>query len=315
MRHRLGGQDWANFAAFLGLMTLASFVYLIYYIISEDLYHEIIGSVIVSLVLMGLTAIFPLFGILLILWVIYNVVMTVKSIITLFPLALLSIFASLILFPLSWGELFGNSVFVILRPIFYVGPNLGQQYEASVSYLDVAFLAIGAVHSWVVSASPLKHAYARLALLGGSVGLIILSICAIIEGIRNVFQTDWVTGTQKVRVPQHVSAHVRNGGHVYVRDYERHITQHVVSTVATRTVGSGGLTAGGIGAAMNVVRSTGGHTENPPPLPPRVPTRRWWHPAESRKARPISAHLAPSRPVLSRQDRRPTPELESSENV
>jgi hypothetical protein len=222
--------------------------------ISEKLYEEIIGSVIISLILVVLTAILPIFGILLLLWVLYNIVATVQSIISLFPSALLSALAFVLLFPKAWGEVLGPLALVVLHPLVTVGPILGDKYEGVVSSLDVGFLAIGAIHSWRVSESPLKHALARGALMGGSIGLIVLSLCAIIEGVRSVFQTNWVTSTGKVRVTQQVSEHVRSG--IYVRNYERQVTRSVVTSVAVKTVGAGGVTVGAVGGSMHAVKST-----------------------------------------------------------
>ncbi|MBB6187554.1 hypothetical protein [Rhodanobacter sp. MP7CTX1] len=254
LRHRIGGQGVSDFLAFLCIVTVVAFVYLVYYIISEKLYDEILGSLVISLVLMGMTAILPILGILLLLWVLYNVVATVQSIVSLIPSALLSGVAFVLLFPMAWGTALGPQVFAILRPLLVVGPSLGDKYEGAVSLLDVGFLGIAAIHSWVISASPLKEALARLALLGGSIGLIILSLCAIIEGVRSVFQTNWVASTSKVKVTQQVSEHVRSG--IYVRDYERQVTRSVVSSVVVKSVGSGGLTVGAVGGSMHVVKST-----------------------------------------------------------
>lgn len=67
-RHRGGGQDVPAFIVVLSGITLVSVTYLIYYIISEKLYEQMLGSMAVSIVLMGLTAIFFPFGILLFVW-------------------------------------------------------------------------------------------------------------------------------------------------------------------------------------------------------------------------------------------------------
>jgi hypothetical protein len=136
VRHHMGGQDIPAFLTMLATVTLASFAFIVYFIISEKLYEEMLGSVMISLVLMGLTAIFFPFGILLFFWVLYNIVRTLKSMVGLLIPAVLSLLTLTLLFPVLIVENTGSEMLFLARPIVMVGPLLGERWTRSLSALE-----------------------------------------------------------------------------------------------------------------------------------------------------------------------------------
>ncbi|NIE63159.1 hypothetical protein [Burkholderia sp. Ax-1719] len=201
-------------------------LYMAYYIISEGHWAEVVASIIISLLLDTIAAIFPILAILVIIWFVFNIAVAISSIRQLIPMALASVVLYVLLFP--------DDVF----------RALGLQGLIGLPIL-VAYAVVGLVCAMRFSGDPLKFGLFRLSTMLISIPLIALLVASIQSGLRNLFERTFTSTARTVKVPQSVRAHIRAGSEVsaYTRNVSKTISEISVSTKITS--GGAGL-AGGV---------------------------------------------------------------------
>ncbi len=131
------------------VILVASIIYILYYIISEGHWQEILGGILISVLLSVGTAVFPPIGILLIIWLVISIVMAIASLIQLLPLALISV--------ALYGALLSDLWFGYFS-INYVSPFPDHTFQLDHMVPDIqrSFLSRGAstVADLVYSLSP-----------------------------------------------------------------------------------------------------------------------------------------------------------------
>lgn len=206
-------------------------LYIIFYIITEGLLSEIIGGIIITMILIGASTLFPPLAIILMLWVFINILISIKSIFDLLPSLLISI--------LLFGTISHKSILHTTD-----AENMGF---ASV-YAISSFL-----YSMRLSKLPLKHGIMKLSTMFVSAPIIVLTTISVTSGLRNLFKTNIVNVTGKIKTPQTVSSHVRGG--TLVDSYTRNVTKTVTTSVTNHTVGTGAVSISAAGSISDSVAS------------------------------------------------------------
>jgi len=231
----------------LGVL-LVSVIYIIFYIISEDHWQEILGGIIISVLLSAGTAIFPLIGILLAIWIIYSIIMALKSVVQLIPVSLVSIlvYSSLLsdftlsLFSVNYIPLLNTTEFTIKSLVSLVQQNFLTRGVSTI--IDIVYLVIGLVFSiYTVIKYELKSALFQAAIMFASVPLVALIIYSIKTSIDNLFHKNTTYVTQKEKVAQNVHGYTRANG-TFVDGFTRSVSKDVTHAVTNTTIGIGAST-------------------------------------------------------------------------
>jgi len=188
------------------IMPIAAFsiLFFIYYIISEDLWQEILGNVLLGFVFLLLAAV-PVIGwILFAGWVIYNISKAIDGIKSIFPDAIFSIFLYLLLF--------SENLFSI---------------DEDLMWLPLSVYAVStAIYSVSISNSSLKDAVFRISTMWLSCLFIVLMISSIFASLRSLFSFSSSRVMGSVRTTQNVSGYTRADG-TFVDGYTRGVSMPV----------------------------------------------------------------------------------------
>ncbi|MHA7678598.1 hypothetical protein [Cupriavidus sp. PET2-C1] len=206
----------------------AATLYMLYYIVSEGHWAEIAGSIVISLVLAVAAALFPPLGILVVLWVLFNIAKTLASIVQIIPLAIASVLLYVLLFPAP-----------VLRAVGLQG-FLGQP-------VLIAYAAFSILYAAKAARYPMKLGLFKLSVMLLSVPLLALLIASIRSGLQNLFKQSLTSTSRTIQMPQTVQAHIRAGASVDA--YTRAVSKTITETAISTTVGTGGVMIG-VGAEL-----------------------------------------------------------------
>lgn len=202
----------------------SSFLYFIYYIFHTGQHLQIISGIIVSLLLMCIAAIIPFIGpIILVIWIIYNISMSLQSIKNIIPDAIWSLF---LYTPLLMAKTHNyHSYSTILHGIYFVS----------------SFFYCG----WLVNMKlDTRTTLFKFSIMWMSVPIIGILIVSIISSLRSAFNIKANIESTTIKTPQQVSSHFR--GDTFVNTYTRQVNQ-TVTTVATKALpGIGAITASSV---------------------------------------------------------------------
>ncbi len=199
----------------------SSFLYFVYYLIHTEQHIEIIGGIILSIILMGVAAVIPFIGpILLVLWILYNIGMSIQGIKNLLPDATWSLFL--------WSSLIMPSVHGYESYyMFWYG-----------SYFVLAFCYSG----WLTNQNfDIRTSLFKMSVMWMSIPIIALLIVSIISSLRSAFNVKTVMRSSVIKTPQQVSTHFR--GDTLVQAYSRQIDQTVMTATKSVLPGSGAITS------------------------------------------------------------------------
>ncbi|WP_277060522.1 hypothetical protein [Rivihabitans pingtungensis] len=206
--------------------SVAGVLYIIAYSIKQGMLYDVLGRLIITLILAGIAAIFPLLGILLILWLVANIIETLAAIKMLFPLFLK--------FNLPLGLLIG--VCMVMKGWLVILPVLAYFWVAKI-YIE----------NHVPVDASLEEGIFQIFVMFCSGLLITLSILAIAVALKNLFNISSQLVSRRIPTIQNVAGHMR--GNIAVQGYTRTVTSTVTQVVSSVTPGSGALTASALGAA------------------------------------------------------------------
>ncbi|MGM3173583.1 hypothetical protein [Dickeya lacustris] len=198
----------------------SSFLYFIWYLISQRYLGNILGSMIISVILMGIAAAIPVIGwILLLIWILYNIAKTFESIKTLLPDALYS------------TVLYGCLLFPAIQNI---AMTKTYTIACGVVYVITAVLYCSRLTQ---QAANTKQSIFYFSIMWLSVPFIALMFISIVASLRAAFRTVLTPVQTVVKTPQNVSAHMRGG--VHVNAYTRTVTtiQHSVTSQTMPGIG------------------------------------------------------------------------------
>lgn len=213
----------------------ASFLYFIYYLIHTDQHIEIIGGIVLSIILMGVAAVIPFIGpILLVLWILYNIGMSIQGIKNLLPDATWSLFL--------WGSLIMPTVHGYESYyMFWYG-----------SYFVLAFLYSG----WLINQNlDTRTSLFKMSVMWMSIPIIALLVVSIISSLRSAFNVKTVMRSSVIKTPQQVSSHFR--GDTLVQAYTRQIDQTITTAATTILPGSGAITSSIVNSMTHATNATG----------------------------------------------------------
>jgi hypothetical protein len=222
----------------------ASFLYFVWYLISEGHLANILGSMIVSMVLMAIAAAIPIIGwILLLLWIFYNIAKAFESIKSLLPDAFCS------------AVLYGCLLFPAIQEMM----SPGESHTMSNIACGVVYVIAAGLYCSRLSqvAADTKQSLFFFSIMWLSVPIIALLIVSIVASLRAAFRTVLTPVQTVVKTPQHVSAHMR--GDTPVSAYTRTVTSIKTIDVAHTLPGAGAVGAGVVGSVSQV--STPGHSQ------------------------------------------------------
>jgi len=218
-----------------------SFLYFIWYLISEGHFGNILGSMIVSMILMAIAAAIPVIGwILLLLWIFYNIAKAFETIKTLLPDALFS------------AVLYGCLLFPVIQEMAMDGEsNMAATIVCGVVYVITA----GLYYSRLTHlATNTKQSIFYFSIMWLSVPLIALLIVSIVASLRAAFRTVLTPVQTVVKTPQNVSAHMRGGSHVNA--YTRTVTTIQHSVTSQTLPGIGAVGASMVGSVSEATIAT-----------------------------------------------------------
>ena len=216
--------------ASIGLIALFSFSYFVYFLIKNDLHHNLIRGIALSLLVMALGVI-PFVGwILIIGFVIYNIGRALEGLKSLLP----DILASSAIY----GILLARFVLDVHDPLAIAG-------------LITTYLVASFFYSRTLDGLATPNAFFKMSIMWLSIPFAALTIISIVSALGNLFRTISTTITQTVVTPQVVSAHMRGG--VTIDAYTRNISKTVIRTVTEVAPGAGVVTAGVTGEVAQKV--------------------------------------------------------------
>lgn len=217
----------------LPLLVGCAALFFLYYLASEGHLKGIVGGIITSLVLMGIAALIPLVGwLILLVWIFYNVAKAIESVRSLLPDAILCLMLTTSL----------------VIPVFY-RLNTYNGVDPLLSVICGAVYFIAAIVCCIrinKNSSNDKHALFLFSLTLLSVPLIMLLLISIVSSLRAAFRTLTVSTTSIVKGPQQVSGYVRQDG-TLVKEYTRSVSKTVIASTTTISPGTGAIGASLVG--------------------------------------------------------------------
>lgn len=225
------------------LTTIISIGYLVFSILKSNK-EKVIGNIIITFALVAGSAAFPPVFILLIIWIVYNIRLTLKTIKGLLPLTLFSF--------LIWCLIYLEPiVFVILNALGVIKGGNTYILISTIIISSCIYLMITYRYSQKLSMLPSSEGYLQLAVTLSSIPLIILMIASMVQSLANLFSSSSRTVMSQIKTPQNVSSYMR--GDSLVSGYTREVTKTVTQTVTSQTAGTGVV---GVGVAATVSKST-----------------------------------------------------------
>lgn len=221
------------------IVATISLGYVLYYIISEG-YSDIFKGVMTSLILVLITVIFPPFLVILLIWAVFHITNTIKSIKTLLP----TFFLNLSL----WIALSVDNITNFLDKELDKDVAIFTQITANIIYFFLVFALIKKI-----SDLPIKKGLIRLSIVFASAQVIMIMIYSVAQSIVNFFSITSGSITKNIKITQNVSAHMR--GDIAVNSYTRDVSKAVTETVITHTAGVGSIIAGASGEASKQLDS------------------------------------------------------------
>ncbi|MCP1645639.1 hypothetical protein J2T41_005285 [Pseudomonas citronellolis] len=212
--------------ALIASIALLSFGFFIYFLIKNDLHHDIIGGILLSFLVMVLGVI-PVIGWLVVIcFVLYNIGRTLEGLKSLFP----DVLASAVIY----GTLVARFAFDIRDPI-------------AIAALAGSYLVASILYSRSLNKLTTQNALFKMSVMWLSIPFAALTIISIVSALGNLFRTISTTITRTVVTP-----HMRAG--TAIDAYTRNISQTVTSTVTQVAPGAGVVTAGLTGELAQKVR-------------------------------------------------------------
>lgn len=210
-----------DFIPVAAVILATSFLYFLYYLLYTGQFVEIIVGIITSIILMGIAMAIPFIGeILILLWVLYNIKMSLQSIKNLLPDAVWSLFL--------WGALFIPTIneYRTYHIFFYSG------------YFVLSFAYCGGLMNQRLDTRTVLF---KMSVMWISIPFIALLIVSIISSLRSIFSFKTIINSSEFKNPQQVSGYQR--GSSYVEGYTRQINRTMTTATTCLSPSTGAITS------------------------------------------------------------------------
>ncbi len=230
---------------FLIAVVAVALIYFIYYIVSEGQWKKIVVGILISLAITAASAIFPPLAALAVIYLIWSLFKSAKSILSLLPYFLPSVLYFAVLLAPELPMLHGGAdtnAFEVYKNITTDGMLWFTKFQAGQIYL-YSFVVASFFCAWASSKPRLKQSLLAVALIWLAVPLVVLIIYSMRAALQNIFKTEIHIRQVDVKQPQSVSSYVRTDG-TEVGGYVREVSKTVTEVTTTQAIGVGAVIAG-----------------------------------------------------------------------